>query len=167
MKQLIILLIGSLIIPAFSKTAVSNTDTIPYYFLEASQKFSVDVNLLYAFCTVESNCRAKAINKDDAIASKRLEGVVEHSHGLFQIKLATARGLGFKGKIRDLMNPAVNTYYAAKLIRELSDRYGTMNRVISAYNAGHPIRSNIKYVNKVLRYYNKYKTNSASLLACQ
>jgi soluble lytic murein transglycosylase-like protein len=55
------------------------------------------------------------------------------------------------------MRPDINTWYAAKLLRELYDKYDTTPEVISAYNAGRPIGANKAYVTKVLRAYAVYK----------
>lgn len=142
----------------FNSVAVSsNSDMLPHYITKAADEFELDTALLYAICSVESHCRASAINKNDATQSRRLAGIKEHSHGMFQIKMATARALGFKGAKKDLMRADINTWYAAKLLRQLYDKYDTTPEVISAYNAGRPIKGNVKYVNKVLKYYVTYK----------
>lgn len=157
LKLVFIVLAASLIV---STSGMTNNDTIPYYLFNASSTFKIDMALLQAVCTVESRCKAKAVNKDDATASKRAKGVKEHSLGLFQIKLATARGLGFKGSRADLMKPEVNTWYAAKLLRSLYDRYHLTYKVVSAYNAGHYIKSNKAYVDKVFRQYVHFKVDA-------
>lgn len=156
MRYLIFILTIGLIILA-PKTGDSSTETIPYYMFRASQQFDVEVPLLYAFCHVESRCKQNALNKDDGRRESRAKGVKTHSHGLFQIQLPTARGLGFKGAKKDLMKPDVNTWYAAKLIRQLMDKYEDLPKVISAYNAGHPSRHNKKYVHLVMKAYINYQ----------
>jgi soluble lytic murein transglycosylase-like protein len=152
-----LILIGSLIGSLFPASVESSTDMIPYYMFNAATQFNIDVALLYAFCTVESRCRAKALNKNDGTKKARAAGIIEHSHGLFQIKLATARVLGFKGSVKELMKPEINTFYAAKLIRKLHNKHGDILKTISAYNAGRPIKSNKDYVEKVLIAYAHYK----------
>lgn len=148
------ILILSLINPTPGK---SDSDVIPYYIYNASTSFKLDVALLFAVCTQESLCKAKAINNNDGNKAAKARGIKEHSHGLFQLKLATARALGFTGTHKQLMDPETNTWYAAKLIRSLYDKYKTTDKVLSAYNAGHYTKSNKKYVDSVLRHYAHYK----------
>lgn len=135
-----------------------DTSVAPYYMYNAANNFQIDLSLLYAVCSIESHCRSEAINKDDATSSRKARGIVEHSFGMFQIKLATARSLGFTGGRKDLMKPEVNVWYAAKLLRHLYNHYGQNTvKVISAYNAGRYTVYNKKYVNKVLQKYARYK----------
>lgn len=96
--------------------------------LAASQTFSLPPGLLSAVCYVESHHKPRAVNRQDGGSP---------SLGLCQIKLDTAKLLGFQGKEKDLMNPKVNAYYAAKYLKKQLDRYdGYYYRAISAYNAG-------------------------------
>lgn len=63
------------------------------------------------------------------------------SHGLMQILMRTARGLGYQGSVEGLYDPAVNINLGAKLLRELIDRFGgDFRRVYSAYNSGDPTK---------------------------
>jgi soluble lytic murein transglycosylase-like protein len=173
------LILGLLIIGIVSKTnAVEHTPSrIPFYILNAANAYKVDVNLMYAICLTESKCNARAVNKDDGTPEEKAAGIKVKSYGLFQIKAETARTLGFvdketititkkRGKhtvkiqkvidhSNDLFKADVNAIYAAKLIHKLYQKYGTTERVISAYNAGHPIKSNGDYVLKVLKNYVK------------
>lgn len=176
MNKTFVLLAGMLF---YSPTVIGETSKIPYYMYNAASEFNLDVALLYAICTVESNCKPRAINHDDGTRKQKSEGIKDKSYGMFQIKLTTAQRLGFKatevvmveklykGKVKlvpkvinytaDLLKPTVNTWYAAKLLRHLYDRYGNTEKVISAYNAGRYTKANTKYVNKVLRHYARYK----------
>ena len=132
---------------------------------------------MYAICLTESKCNARAVNKDDGTPKEKAAGIKVKSYGLFQIKAATASTLGFvvketvtitkkRGKHMvkvtkiidhsdELFKADVNAIYAAKLLHKLYKKYGTTERVISAYNAGHPIESNGDYVLKVLKNYVK------------
>lgn len=179
MKKLILLFIGLIAFTANMKSVESDTSTIPYFMYNASSKFDLDIALMYAICRVESNCKASAINHDDATAGRKAQGIKEKSMGLFQIKPATAQSLGFilretittqkikNGKciqvkkqvshVKELLSPETNAWYAAKLLRHLYDRYHDTVKVISAYNAGRYTSSNKEYVNKVLRQYARYK----------
>lgn len=80
------------------------------------------------------------------------------SHGVCQLKEATARLMGFKGSKKALINPEVNVYYSGKYLRYQLDRYaGDTGKAIAAYNAGtcrynqRGQTKNRKYVKKVLR----------------
>lgn len=119
------------------------------WFTAVSQTFSLPPGMLSALCYVESAHKPNAIHLDDGGSSSR---------GICQVKIATARSLGFKGSVKLLMEPKTNMYYAAKLLRYQLDRYeGNTEKAIAAYNAGkHRVNSqgqtmNRHYVGKVMR----------------
>jgi soluble lytic murein transglycosylase-like protein len=123
----------------------------------AASYYGISIKLMYAICKVESNCKPHAVNPNDGTAAQKKAGIISKSHGLFQIKLATARGLGFKGKSSELQKPETNSWYAAKYLNELQRRYqGNAIKIISAYNAGCYTSRNKMYVNKVLQQYALY-----------
>jgi soluble lytic murein transglycosylase-like protein len=173
-------MIALLAIPVSQVNSNADQHTkIPYYMYNAANAFNIDVALLYALCKVESNCTARAMNRYDSNQDQRSKGIVDKSYGLFQLKVATAKGLGFKDSevisvtikrhnktlsikktishVEDLLKPEINTWYAAKLLRHLYNQYNDTNKVISAYNAGRYIRANKDYVCKVLSKYAMYK----------
>lgn len=156
MSKKIILIICTLSLLIGSNT-VSSTSTIPDFMLKASKQYGIDLALMYAICTVESNCKHKTYNHNDGTSKQKALGIKVPSVGLFQIKLGTARGLGFKGTYAQLMQPEVNAMYAAKLLRNLYNRYHSTDKVISAYNAGKYTTQNQRYVNLVLMKYAYYK----------
>lgn len=106
--------------------------------------------LLSALCFVESSHRPAAVNQDDRGSA---------SIGLCQIKLETARLVGFKGTAKQLQtDPKVNAMYAAKYLKKQLNRYsGDVRKAVAAYNAGtyFPRRDglamNQSYVNKVFK----------------
>lgn len=150
---------------------------IPYYILNTASEFGLDAKLVYSICLVESNCNTKAINKNDGNAEEKAKGKKIKSYGLFQIRRDTAESLGFvsvetitiikkRGKhimkthktinhLKELLNPETNTYYACKLLKILYKKFHSSDKVISAYNAGHPISGNSEYVFRVMRNYLK------------
>lgn len=75
--------------------------------------------------------------------------------GLMQIKLSTARGMGYKGTRKQLYNPATNLYWGMKYLGKAHKLAGgTTCGTILRYNAGH----GAKRMNKVsARYCNKVK----------
>ena len=149
---MILLIILALLLP----TEASSTSHHNFMH-HVAKEFKIDVALLYAICSVESKCKPSALNHDDGTADQKAMGVKSKSYGMFQIKVATARGLGFNSSPHELLKPEVNAWYAAKLLRHLYDRYGETDKVVSAYNAGKYIKSNKPYVNQVLTNYAKYK----------
>ncbi len=153
-----------LLILFISSTANSQSQAgIPHYIQAAAVHFNVDPALMYAMCKVESMCIAKTINRNDGNKAQKAKGIISRSHGLFQLKLATARGLGFKGTSTELLAPGVNSYYAAKYVRYIYDKYGHDTvRAISIYNAGHYTNSNAHHVTKVLRAYARIKLDKRS-----
>lgn len=84
--------------------------------------------VLSAICHVESGGNHRAINIHDGGSP---------SYGECQIKLTTARGLGFRGHVSDLwLDRRVNRYWAGQYLRRQYDRYGDWEKAIAAYNAG-------------------------------
>jgi len=103
----------------------------------------VDPQLLSSVCYVEShhNINARVLHDGGS-----------PSYGACQVKLATARALGYVGREGGLMEPSLNSYYAAKYLAQQKRRYGTWTKAVSAFNCGHAC-GNKKYVRKVLNLY--------------
>lgn len=94
----------------------------------ATQTFHLPQGMLSAVCFVESTHRPYVLVRKDGRTP---------SHGLCQVKEETARFLGFKGDTRQLMDPKVNAYYAAKYLRYQLNRYhGDIRKAVAAYNSG-------------------------------
>jgi soluble lytic murein transglycosylase-like protein len=155
MKLILLTLAISFFSPIVSSSTKINSHY--YYIHDAAEHFNLDSELLFAICQVESKCSPRLVNRNDGTKAQKALGIRSKSSGMFQIKLATARSLGFSGPDKDLLLPHVNTFYAAKLIRRLFDKYDDIFKVISSYNAGHPITGNKAYVNRVMRYYRRAK----------
>jgi soluble lytic murein transglycosylase-like protein len=124
------------------------TTTLAALFLSLSVQYHLPPNLLSAVCLVETKHNPKAVRVQDGGSP---------SYGLCQVKLATARGLGFDGAIADLLDPKVNATLAAKYLRQQHARYrGNLTKTISAYNAGSwrpnkkGVPPNRKYISKVI-----------------
>lgn len=83
----------------------------------------VPVALAHAVVTIESSYRPRALNRGN--------------YGLMQIRLATARSMGFRGAPRDLLDPAVNTRYAMRYLgRAWRAAGGDVCRTIQRYQTG-------------------------------
>jgi len=86
---------------------------------------NVPLSLAHAVVTVESNYNSKATGSVGEI-------------GLMQIRLQTARGMGYKGTAKALYNPATNIQYGMKYLgqaRKLAG--GDLCGTILKYNGGH------------------------------
>lgn len=94
-----------------------------------TQTYNLPVGLLSSVCYVESKHDVSAIHLADGPSS---------SFGVCQLKLETARWLGYRGTERHLQQDAlVNAYYAGKYLRYQLGRYhGDILSAISAYNSG-------------------------------
>lgn len=102
----------------------------------------VDPKVLISICKVESDLNVTATNFNDGGS---------HSHGLCQIKLSTARMVGFTGDVKLLYQPEINAIYASKYLKYQLDRYsGDYLKAVSAYNAGTYTTKNKSYVKKVM-----------------
>lgn len=116
-------------------------------FISVSSQFNLPQGLLSSVCFVESSHNVGAIHYNDGKGN---------SVGVCQLKLATAKLLGFKGNEQQLKNYKVNVFYAGKYLKKQLDRYnGNADMAVAAYNAGKcrinkkGLIKNIKYVNKV------------------
>ncbi len=112
-------------------------------FSAAAQKFDLPKGMLESLCFVESGHKINAVHEDDGNSD---------SLGICQIKLETAQWMGFKGNERQLMDPKINIYYAAKYLNYQRSRYnGSVTKAIIAYNVGHAKNLNsTEYSDKVL-----------------
>jgi soluble lytic murein transglycosylase-like protein len=76
------------------------------------------------------------------------------NYGIMQIRLGTARGLGFKGSVKALMAPETNIKYGMLYLNECYAKYHNIPLMIGCYN-GHASLKN-PYVKKVLKNAKKY-----------
>jgi hypothetical protein len=130
-------------------------NTLAVLFLAVTNTYSLPIGLLSALCFVESSHRVEVIHKDDGGA---------HSIGVCQIKVETARMVGFTGTEQELLNPKTNITYAAKYLKRQIDRYdGDLRKGVAAYNSGRYMENdsgwpkNNKYVTKVFKAWGEGK----------
>jgi soluble lytic murein transglycosylase-like protein len=86
---------------------------------------SVPLDLAYAVVAIESHFNARARGSAGEI-------------GLMQIKLRTARGVGYRGTAKALYDPATNLKYGMKYLgmaQKLAG--GDLCRTVMKYNGGH------------------------------
>lgn len=130
----------------------------------------VDLSLVLAFCSVESNFNSHAVRYEDhykwlldpaQYASRNgitvsTETVCQKmSWGPMQIMGAVARERGFQGELTELTDPRKSLYFSILHLKMLLGRYKLERDAIAAYNAGSPTRdkfnlyTNQAYVDKV------------------
>ena len=91
-------------------------------------------------CYVESKHKIGAIHEHDGKTA---------SIGVCQIKMETARSLGFKGTREQLVAPGVNVQFAGKLLSYQIARCRSEQKGIRAYNSGACHKGNDNYVELV------------------
>lgn len=113
-------------------------------FLSLTTQYNLPPKLLDSVCYIESHYDVNAIHKDDG---------GENSLGVCQVKLSTAKWLGFTGNEKQLMRPEVNAKYAAKFLRYQLNRYHDNEvKAVTAYNRGHSTKTgDSKYMRKVFK----------------
>lgn len=147
---------------------------LPWSLIEdVSDEENVPENLLAAIVQTESSnnkwaCRfephykylyqTKENARDNGITEATETVFQMSSWGLCQVMGATARELGLKGTIFQLLDEKTNLIYSAKLLKKLAGRWKERDDIIAAYNAGSPIQDmrgqykNQAYVDKVNMY---------------
>lgn len=101
---------------------------LPIIFASATNTFNLPPGLLSSLCYVESTHNINAIHMDDGGSP---------SLGLCQVKLKTAKWLGFSGSKEQLMNPSTNAHYAGLYLQYQIKRYhGNLTKAVIAYNRG-------------------------------
>lgn len=125
---------------------------IAFLFVLYGAQFNLPAGLLSSLCFVESRHDVSAIHMHDGSGN---------SVGVCQIKLKTARYLGFKGTEKQLMRPDVNIYYAAAYLRYQMNRYRSIKKGVIAYNIGNArgLTSTI-YQTKVFKQWRNDETES-------
>jgi soluble lytic murein transglycosylase-like protein len=106
-------------VPSFAKS--------PYDKIIAkyARTYGVPVSLAHAVIRVESNYKPKARGSAGEI-------------GLMQLKLQTARGLGYRGSAKGLYNPSTNLRYGMAYLGQARKLGGkSVCGTILKYNAGH------------------------------
>lgn len=96
-------------------------------FVTVSVQLDLPKDLLASLCYVESNHKIHAVAYNDGKT---------HSYGVCQIKLETAKDLGFKGTEKELMKPENNIYYAGLYLKKQIQRYECLKKGVIAYNRG-------------------------------
>jgi soluble lytic murein transglycosylase-like protein len=121
---------------------------ITILFTTISLSLGLPTGLLSSLCYVESKHKINVIHKDDGS---------EDSLGICQIHYTTAKELGFKGSVKDLMKPENNILYAGLYLKKQIKRYKSIRRGVIAYNRGNAIfLISTSYQDKVYRQWRKH-----------
>ena len=124
---------------------MNQKEIIDFIFQNESKENNLPKDLLKSVCYVESNNNIKV---------KSIFDGGSYSYGMCQIKLPTARSVGFIGKYKLLYQPAINIKYAAKYLSlKLNEYNGDIKKSLTAYNRGSynkGMSDSNKYVVKVI-----------------
>ncbi len=101
----------------------------------AARKFGVSLSTALAVCRLESSFRCSAVGRAGEL-------------GLLQIKLATARGIGYRGSRRGLLNCSTGAYWGMKHLAMAIRRGGVWKHNAGLY-AKRPNRMARAYARKV------------------
>lgn len=154
--RLLILCIFLTICPIAKGKVINSCELIK----QAKQFGAINPQLVLAVSEIESSRNSKVIGKLDPRA---------YHYGLMQLKLGTARMLGFTGQPKDLLNWKLNLRYGIIYLNNKLLKYRSLHAATAAYNAGAAFicRKGIKckkgkYVNQkyVDLVMERYKKNS-------
>jgi len=85
--------------------------------------------------------KAKELAQDQGITEQSEIALQMFSWGLSQVMGATARELGLRGPLFQLLDEKTNLEYAAKVLKKLAGRFKSGDDIIAAYNAGFPVKT--------------------------
>ncbi len=128
-----------------------------------SCRVGVDPRLTEAIILTESK-------NNPHIIKKEWDG--KRSYGLMQIKMETARMMGFHGSPKKLLSPWINIYYGTRYLKAQMRTFHFVWDAVSGYNAGHSLwrtqrlhYMNSRYVNRVAMNYYKLSGKKTHLTA--
>jgi len=142
---------------------------------QAKEYNALNPRLVLAIAKIESSLNSKVMGRQDPRAVH---------YGLMQLKLGTARMLGFKGHPKDLLDWKINLKLGVNYLNEKLEKHGSVQAASAAYNAGSPFICkkgkrckrgsfvNQGYVDKVMVQYKRQSTlrcitEASSALAVQ
>lgn len=143
--------LGCLLVSGISKgEIIKDCDLIR----QAKEYKAINPHLVLAISEVESSKNSSVISRQD---SRNVH------YGLMQLKLGTARMLGFKGRPKDLLQWKTNLKYGIVYLNEKQKKHHSERAAAAAYNAGSVFYNkrgsftNQGYVDLVMTHYRKSK----------
>jgi Soluble lytic murein transglycosylase and related regulatory proteins (some contain LysM/invasin domains) len=91
----------------------------------------ISPRIVAALIATESGFNRNAVRYEDRVH--------DYSVGLMQIRMGTAKMLGYKGSLHKLKLPWVNIYYGTRYLKKCLVRYPNHWDGIVAYNQGRPL----------------------------
>ena len=76
------------------------------------------------------------------------------NYGLMQIRVATAKAMGFKGNLNELMTPENNVEYGLRYLQYCQDKYHDVTLALGCYNGSTSIKN--RYAKRVIKASKKY-----------
>jgi len=76
------------------------------------------------------------------------------NYGLMQVRVATAKAMGFKGNLTELMAPENNLEYGMRYLQYCQDKYHDVTLMLGCYNGS--TSSKNRYPRRVLKASKKY-----------
>ena len=76
------------------------------------------------------------------------------NYGLMQIRIGTARSMGFRGSASDLMKPENNLEYGLRYLSYCRDKHEDVTLMLGCYNGS--VSTKNRYAKRVLRAAEKY-----------
>lgn len=128
MRLLKYILFLALLLPFNMATSSFKENVLDSLYKKASKSNGIDNRILKAICEVETNHNIKL---------KKVWDGGSYSYGICQVKMGTARAMGFKGSDKELSNPEINIEFAARYLAYQLKRYkGDYKKAIVSYNRG-------------------------------
>jgi soluble lytic murein transglycosylase-like protein len=78
----------------------------------------------------------------------------EGNYGLMQIRYGTAKAMGFRGNLKDLLKPENNLEYGMRYLQYCYAKHGNYTLALGCYNGSTSAKN--RYPRKVLRASEKY-----------
>ena len=136
------------------KVPIPSCENIMPHIKAASQKYSVDTNLILAIIAVESSFDPLAENSESG------------AKGLMQLIDGTAMDMG----VNDVFDPRQNIMGGTRYLRKMIDKFGDKKLALAGYNAGPsavvryngipPYSETRQYVDRVLDLYHSIQAKS-------
>lgn len=76
------------------------------------------------------------------------------NYGLMQVRVATARSMGFKGSSNDLMTPETNLEYGMRYLQYCQEKHQDVTLMLGCYNGSTSPKN--RYARRVLKASKKY-----------